>query len=215
MKLISLFAILLFPTMIMAQYDSFSIRVSGSNTNHSATFYKDKLLYGLDFARFSMNADFSQTDWNGNDYESSSSDGGISINVFIPRIGYRMPANSMGRVNTYNQIEGYIIIPMVKGKGELEDAVDEVDEEIEDALSLIGIKISHAVEYEFSEQLSLTASVGLNLIFWDFSTESTNQSSYYAGNGNYYNVTETSKQKLSVNLGYTYTMLALHYQLKN
>ena len=202
--------------MIMAQYDSFSIRVSGSNTNHSATFYKDKLLCGLDFARFSMNAEISEEEYEPDGYlTSNSSDGGISINVFMPRIGYRMPANSMGRVNTYNQIEGYLIIPMVTGKGELEDAVDEVDEEIEDALSLFGIKISHAIEYEFSEQLSLTASVGLNLIFWDFSTKSTNQSSYYMGNGNYYNVTETSKQELSVNLGYTYTMLALHYQLKN
>ena len=200
--------------MIMAQYDSFSIRVSGSNTNHSATFYKDKLLYGLDFARFSMNAEISEEEYGSDGYlTSSSSNGGISINVFMPRIGYKMPAKSMGRVNTYNQIEGYLVIPMVKGTGDVD--ISEFDDEIKDALSLFGIKISHAVEYEFSEQLSLTASVGFNLIFWDFSTESTNQSSYYAGNGYYYNVTETSKQELSVNLGYTYTMLALHYQLKN
>jgi len=214
MKLITLFSMLLFSTMIMAQYDSFSIRVSGSNTNHSATFYNNKLLYGLDFARFSMNYETSEEDYDSDGYLTrNSSDGGISINIFMPRIGFKMPAKSMGKVNTYNQIEGYLVIPMVKGKDDLEDVVDEVDEEIEDALSLFGIKISHAVEYEFSEQLSLTASVGLNLIFWDFSIKSTNQSSYYADGGNYYN--NSSKQKLSVNLGYTYTMLALHYQLKN
>ena len=175
-------------------YDAFSIGVSGvENTLHSATFYNDKLLYGIDFLHFGMNAESTETDY----YGTESSDGGISVNVFMPRLGYRMPVKSIDRINTYNQIEGYIILPMVKGKGELEDVVDEIDEEIKDALTLMGLKVSHAVEYEFNNQLSLTGSFGLNWIFWDFTQDEDNN----------------SKVELSANLSYTYTMLTLHFKL--
>ena len=191
---------LFFINTIYASYDAFSIGVSGvDNILHSATFYNNKLLYGIDFLHFGMNAEFTNTDY----YETESSDGGISVNVFMPRLGYRMPVKSINRINTYNQIEGYIILPMVKGKGELEDVVDEIDEEIKDALTLMGLKVSHAVEYEFNHQLSLTGSFGLNWIFWDFTQEEDYDNDYG----------ESSKVELSANLSYTYTMLTLHFKL--
>ena len=203
MKLITLFAILLFPTMIMAQYDSFSIRVSGSNTNHSATFYNNKLLYGLDFARFSMNYETSEEDYDSDGYLTrNSSDGGISINIFMPRIGFKMPAKSVGKVNTYNQIEGYLIIPMLKTSGEFKLKGD-AHEDIVDALSLWGFKASHSVEYNFTEQLSLVADVGLNWIFWDYSTDD-----QYEG----YNYTEKTQTELNIHLGMTYSKLSLHFK---
>ena len=178
----------LFPTTMIFAYDAFSIGLSGvENTLQSATFYNNRLLYGLDFVHFGM------------DINSEESDVGLSVNIFMPRLGFRIPIKSMNRINTYNQIEGYIIIPMVKGKGDLEDAIDEVDEEIKDALTLMGFKVSHAVDYEFNHQLSLTASVGLNWVFWDFTQEE--------------EYGESSKTKLSANLSYTYTMIALHYKL--
>ena len=191
---------LFFINTIYASYDAFSIGVSGvDNILHSATFYNNKLLYGIDFLHFGMNAEFTDTDYDG----TESSDGGISVNVFMPRLGYRMPVKSINRINTYNQIEGYIILPMVKGKGELEDVVDEIDEEIKDALTLMGLKVSHAVEYEFNHQLSLTGSFGLNWIFWDFTQEEDYDNDYG----------ESSKVELSANLSYTYTMLTLHFKL--
>lgn len=179
-------------------YDAFSIGVSGvENTLHSATFYNNQLLYGIDFAHFSFNSEITEkegyvvTQWN---------DAGISVNIFMPRLGFRMPVKNIDRINTYNQIEGYLILPMVKGKGDAEESIEEYEDEIHDALTLLGIKLSHAVEYEFHPQLSLTASVGLNWIYWDYNQQDAD------GYG------ESLKTELSANLSYTYTMLALHFK---
>ena len=202
---------LFFTPMIFA-YDAFSIGVSGvENTLHSATFYKNNYFYGIDFLHFTMNVNLSETDYNGYGYNTNSSDGGISVNVFMLRIGYRTLDRNVNRINTYNQIEGYIILPMVKGKGDVD--ISEVEDEIEDALTLMGLKVSHAVEYAFNTQLSLTATFGLNWVFWNFTLEEDNSYDTYNNYGNYVYVTETSTQELSANLSYTYTMLALHYKL--
>jgi len=90
-----------------------------------------------------MNAESSETNYysENNNSNWTSSDGGISVNVFMLRLGYRIPVKSINRINTYNQIEGYIILPMVKGKGEFEEEVDDIDGKIKDALTLMGLKI--------------------------------------------------------------------------
>ena len=202
--LLKLFLVGLFILNTIYAYDAFSIGVSGvENILHSATFYNNKLLYGIDFLHFGMNAESSGTNYyaENNNSNGTSSDGGISVNVFMPRLGYRIPVKSINRINTYNQIEGYIILPMVKGKGDLEEEVDDIDEEIKDALTLMGLKVSHAVEYEFNHQLSLTGSFGLNWIYWDFTQDEDND------------LGESSKVELSANLSYTYTMLTLHFKL--
>jgi len=51
--------------------------------------------------------------------------------------------------------------------------------------------------------LSLVADVGLNWIFWDFSTE--NQ---YEG----YNYTEKTQTELNIHLGMSYSKLSLHFK---
>ena len=43
----------------------------------------------------------------------------------------------------------------------------------------MGFKASHSVEYNFTEQLSLVADVGLNWIFWDFSTDNQDEGYNY------------------------------------
>ena len=141
----------------------------------------------------------------------------------MPRLGYRMSVKSRGKVNTYNQIEGYLIIPMVQPKGDVENIMNEyenntgidIEKEVEDAITLMGLKISHAIEYEFNEQFSLTASVGINWILWDYNFNMTSHNNNYYGYPYYsYNtITETTKLDLSAHLGYTYTMLTLNYNL--
>ena len=204
-KCISIALTILLTSMVMA-YDTFGIGVNTPITLQSATFYKDKIYYGADFLRMSMNATAEvRKDYDaGSGYNDSydTDDGEISINMLMPRLGYREPFKKVGAIQTYNQIEGYIIIPMLKSSGDLKLEGD-AHEEIVDALNLLGFKASHSVEYNFTEQLSLVADVGLNWIFWDNSTE--NQ---YEG----YNYTETTQTELNIHLGMTYSKLSLHFK---
>ena len=193
-------------TSMMMAYDSFGIGVNTPVTLQSATFYNNKIYYGADFLRMSMNATVEvEKDYDaGSGYndDTETGDGKISINMLMPRLGYRKPYRKMGSIQTYNQIEGYIIIPMLKSSGDFKLEGD-AREEIADALSLMGFKASHSVEYNFTEQLSLVADVGLNWIFWDFSTD--NQ---YEG----YNYTEKTQTELIIHLGMTYSKLSLHFK---
>ena len=204
-KCISIALTILLTSMVMA-YDTFGIGVNTPITLQSATFYKDKIYYGADFLRMSMNAtadvrkDYDAGSGNYDTYDTD--DGEISINILMPRLGYREPFKKVGAIQTYNQIEGYIIIPILKSSGDLKLEGD-AHEEIVDALNLLGFKASHSVEYNFTEQLSLVADVGLNWIIWDNSTE--NQ---YEG----YNYTETTQTELNIHLGMTYSKLSLHFK---
>jgi len=204
-KCISIALTILLTSMVMA-YDTFGIGVNTPITLQSATFYKDKIYYGADFLRMSMNATAEvRIDYDaGSGYSDSydTDDGDISINMLMPRLGYREPFKKVGAIQTYNQIEGYIIIPILKSSGDLKLEGD-AHEEIVDALNLLGFKASHSVEYNFTEQLSLVADVGLNWIIWDNSTE--NQ---YEG----YNYTETTQTELNIHLGMTYSKLSLHFK---
>ena len=195
-------------SMIMAYdiYDTFGIGVNTPATLQSATFYKSKIYYGADFLRMSMNITAEvKTDYEaGSGYNdvTDTGDGKISINMLMPRLGYRKPHKKMGSIQTYNQIEGYIIIPMLKTSGEFKLKGD-AHEDIVDALSLWGFKASHSVEYNFTEQLSLVADVGLNWIFWDTSTDNQYEGSNY---------TETTQAELNIHLGMTYSKLSLHFK---
>ena len=199
---------ILLTSMIMAYdiYDTFGIGVNTPVTLQSATFYKNKIYYGADFLRMSMNVTAEvETDYeagSGYNDETDTGDGKISINMLMPRLGYRKPYKKMGSIQTYNQIEGYIIIPMLKSSGDLKLGGD-AHEEIVDALSLLGFKASHSVEYNFTEQLSLVADVGLNWILWDYSTDDQYEGSNY---------TEKTQTELNLHLGMTYSKLSLHFK---
>jgi len=199
---------ILLTSMMMAYdvYDTFGIGVNTPVTLQSATFYKNKIYYGADFLRMSMNITGEvETDYaagSGYNDVTDIADGKISINMLMPRLGYRKPHKKMGSIQTYNQIEGYIIIPMLKSSGDFK-LEGNAHEEITDALSLMGFKASHSVEYNFTEQLSLVADVGLNWIFWDNSTDNQYEGSNY---------TETTQAELNIHLGMTYSKLSLHFK---
>jgi len=62
--LLKLFLVGLFLINTIYAYDAFSIGVSGvDNILHSATFYDNKLLYGIDFLHFGMDIGSSVTDY--------------------------------------------------------------------------------------------------------------------------------------------------------
>ena len=202
---------LLLSSMMMAMkaYDTFGIGVNVPNALQSATFYNNKIYYGADFLHMSVNFSTEvETDYNlgtGLSDVSDISDGKLSINMLMPRLGLRLPHRKIGAMQNYNQIEGYLIIPMLKSTGDLKLEGD-LHDDITDALSLMGFKVSHSVEYNFTEQFSLVADVGFNWIFWDYSTDYTEETSSY---------TERSQTELNTNLGMTYTKLSLHFKFKN
>ena len=203
-------------TMCLYAYDTFGVGINTeTNPLHSATFYKNNFIkngdvyYGADFLHFGIGATIDQTrDYEtGSGYEDeiTSEDGKLSISLLMPRLGYRKPFKKIGSVQSYNQIEGYLIIPMLKTSGELK-LDSETEDEVKDALNLFGLKFSHSIEYNFSDQLALVADVGVNWIFWESSQKSTSEG---------WNYTTKSESQLNANLSITYTKLSLHFKLKN
>ena len=206
MNLISRIVIylILLTSMGMA-YNTLGIGVNVANPLQSATFYHNKIYYGVDFLHIGISAtSILETDYESGYDEIDTNDGQASINLLMPRLGFRIPSKNIGQIQRYNQIEGYLIVPMLKTSGNMRLDSDE-EEQVKDALDLMGFKVSHSVQYNFTSQLSLVAEVGLNWIFWDSSQESENQ---------YSNYTEKSENELSANLSMTYTKLSLHFKLK-
>ena len=208
MNLISRIVIylILLTSMGMA-YNTLGVGVNVANPLQSATFYHNKIYYGVDFLHIGISAtNIIETDYeSGSGYdETDTNDGQASINLLMPRLGLRIPSKNIGQIQRYNQIEGYLILPMLKTSGDMKLDSD-AEDQIKDALDLMGFKVSHSVQYNFTSQLSLVADVGLNWIFWDSSQESENEYSSY---------TEKSENELSANLSMTYTKLSLHFKLK-
>ena len=206
MKLISRIVInlILLTSMSMA-YNTLGIGVNVANPLQSATFYHNKIYYGVDFLHIGISAvSILETDYESGYDERDTNDAQASINLLMPRLGYRIPSKNIGQIQRYNQIEGYLILPMLKTSGDMKLDSD-AEDQIKDALDLMGFKVSHSVQYNFTSQLSLVADVGLNWIFWDSSQESENEYSSY---------TEKSENELSANLSMTYTKLSLHFKLK-
>jgi hypothetical protein len=189
-------------------YDTFGIGIGGLNILQSATFYKNRIYFGADFLHFAITSDMERSkNYTNPEYEDEFSDdeGDLSVSLFLPRVGYRLPFKNLGAIQSYNQLEGYIIIPMVKTGGDFELDTD-YEDELKDALTLMGFKIGHSVEYNFNEQLSLVADYGLNWIFWDSSTSTENE---YDGYSSGY--VEKSENILNANLSMSYTKLSLHF----
>ena len=198
---------LLLPSFIFA-WDTFSLGY-GINKFQSATFYNGNILYGLDFLHFSTSYEQDEVTYQYGNYQSINEEGKISINVFMPRLGYRLPMKNSGKVNTFNQIEGYAIIPLLQTEQNWE-LEGNLEDDVEDALDLMGFKLSHIVEYMFTDQFSLSADVGLNWMFHSFSQKTTSEVS---SSGNSIN-TQTSELELKTMLGMTYTKLTLHFKLE-
>ena len=174
-------------TTLFAQFDGMSIGYDGSRFQ-SATFHNDQLIYGLDFLH--ANVSYEEETEGYNETEEYS----VSVNVFMPRIGYKMPGPSSGKINTYNQIEAYLVFPMVSIDAGKDADTDDVEEAIEDIVDVYGLKFSKIIQYNFNDQLSLMAHVGFNLTI-----------------GNIDN--DVVEETIDGRLGMTYTQLSLKFNL--
>ena len=58
-------------------------------------------------------------------YDSDNSEGGQSINLLMPRVVYRMPFQAKGKLKSYNQVEGYLLLPIITSSGDWEMSDDE------------------------------------------------------------------------------------------
>ena len=193
-------------------YHTLGVGIHGSDIIQSATFYhSSNICYGLDFLHLGVDISNSETyDYDYGSNTSNGSSGDLSVNLLMPRLGYRMPNLKIGSVQTYNYLEGYLVLPLVDTGGDFKITNDQEDQ-IKDSLTFFGIKIGHEVEYNFTKQFSLATDVGLNWIFWDSKTEdSQNFESWEYGSY----VRETENQ-VSANLAMTYIKLSLHFKLQN
>ena len=84
---------------ILFSWDTFKIGY-GNNRLQSAIFQKNIIIYGMDFLHISLTTNTNYTDRYTEDF-----DGKITLNVFMPRLGYIKKAISSNKVNTYYQIE--------------------------------------------------------------------------------------------------------------
>ena len=174
-------------------FDGMSIGYDGSKFK-SATFHNDQMVYGLDFLHANLSEEIENCDY-GDYYDyCESTEESLTINIFMPRIGYKMPGPSSGKINTYNQIEAYMVLPLVSidvgGSGD----ADEDEEFIEDLVDVMGVKFSKIIQYNFNEQLSLMAHVGFNLTFGDVDNDQVDSA-------------------IGGRLGITYTQLSLKFNL--
>tara|TARA_B100001123_G_C15087035_1_gene938059 strand:+ start:211 stop:801 length:591 start_codon:yes stop_codon:yes gene_type:complete len=192
MQFFNLFIILLlFISYPKAQYDAVSIGMQSADQNllHSATFYKGDLFSGLDAARMKIDVD----------------DDGLSVNLLMPRFGYRMPFKESGKLTSYNQVETYLLLPFISTSGSVVIDSDS-EKDLRDALSLMGLKASHSIQYNFNKQLALVADVGFNMIIWDIDTDIEEEVCCDIWGDTMY---QTTTSELSLNLGYTYSKLSL------
>lgn len=178
------------------KWDTFSIAY-GANQYQSASFIRGNYIGGLGFIHVKIDAEFTDTytDWY-NNTETNTSTSEMRINVFMPKFGYRMPLKSIKKINTFAQLEGYMIIPFAKinsGQGS-----SDIENEIEDILDLFGLKVSYGVNYSFTDQLSLSSEVGLNMIF----------NNYDSTTGDEYN---TYRTELSTRIGTSFTKISLNF----
>ena len=170
-------------------WDTFKIGY-GNNRLQSATFQKNNIIYGMDFLHLSLSTNTNYTDLDTDDFE-----GKITLNVFMPRLGYIKKAISSNKVNAYNQIESYLIFPQVLTSGDIDLDV-ETHDQIEDAIDLLGFKASHVVEYMFTDQFSLSADVGINWIVNNVNTKSSD-----------------ANTEMKAMLGMTYSKISLKFTL--
>jgi len=200
MRSIKMFIIYsIFTTSIFA-FDGVSIGYDGSQFQ-SATFYNNQLIYGLDFLHANVTTEVvdeycQNYDYYGNCsyYSTESDEYSASINIFMPRIGYKMSGSSSGKIDTYNQIEAYLVFPMISidvGEG---GETDDIEEAIEDIVDVMGFRISKNIQYNFNEQLSLIAHVGFNLTIGDIDND-------------------LVEGAIGGQLGMTYTQLSLKFNL--
>jgi len=170
-------------------WDTFKIGY-GNIRLQSATFQKNNIIYGMDFLHLSLSTNTNYTDPDTDDFG-----GKITLNVFMPRLGYIKKAISSNKVNTYNQIESYLIFPQLSTSGDI-DLDDETHDKIEDTFDLLGFKASHVVEYMFTDQFSLSADVGIN---WIMNNVNTNSSD--------------ANTEMKAMLGMTYSKISLKFTL--
>ena len=181
-------------TTLFAQFDGMSIGYDGSQF-HSATFHNNQLIYGLDFLHANVSTEVETEGYNDyGQYITETEEYSVSVNVFMPRIGYKMPGPSSGKINTYNQIEAYLVFPLVSIDAGAGEDTDDVEEVIEDIVDVYGLKVSKIIQYNFNDQLSLMAHVGFNLTI-----------------GNIDN--DVVEEAIDGRLGMTYTQLSLRFNL--
>ena len=181
-------------TTLFAQFDGMSIGYDGSRFQ-SATFHNDQLIYGLDFLHANVSAEEKTEVYNNyGQYITETEEYSVSVNIFMPRIGYKMPGPSSGKIDTYNQIEAYLVFPMISidvGEG---GEADDIEEVIEDIVDVMGFRISKNIQYNFNEQLALIAHVGFNLTIGDIDND-------------------LVEGAIGGRLGMTYTQLSLKFNL--
>ena len=187
-------------TTLFAQFDGMSIGYDGSRFQ-SATFHNKQLIYGLDFLHASVSTELEnevcQSYYNSGNcysYYTETEDISTTINIFMPRIGFKKQQSSSGKIDIYNQFEAYLVFPMVSiDAGDGADT-DDVEEIIEDIIDVYGLKVSKIIQYNFNDQLSLMAHVGFNLTI-----------------GNIDN--DLVEDAIDGRLGMTYTQLSLKFNL--
>ena len=100
MNLISRIVIylILLTSMGMA-YNTLGIGVNVANPLQSATFYHNKIYYGVDFLHIGISAtSILETDYESGYDEIDTNDGQASINLLMPRLGFRIPSKKIGQI---------------------------------------------------------------------------------------------------------------------
>jgi hypothetical protein len=86
-----------------------------------------------------------------------------------------------------------MVIPTISietDDSEFDDEIEDLTEDVEDAVDMLGLRFSYGIEYKFNDQLSLSTDIGFNLLL---------------------NSIEIADTDLKTRVGNTFTKLSLNF----
>lgn len=206
-------------TSIVFPQKSMGVRIGGPTQSYYLNVFKFgaiQPMVGMDYWGGSFNYEldekYTETDY-GETYSSEdhlSAKG--SLHLFMPRLGIKYYRSTTKNIKSYFLAEGFIVIPIVNFESTSNGKKEELDEDekkqIQDALDLIGLTFGFGNEYYFSDQFSIGAEFGLNVVLWNFSDEYSDE---YHSNYSDYSWEESSKLEVKAGLGGGFARMTINF----
>ena len=181
--------LMIISTVVFAQ-KSMGVRVGGPvQSYYIGIGQSGSILVGVDYwgGSIKLDSDYHyEEDYYGDQYTDDDEitvDG--NLRLIMPRIGFKYYQAPKQDIKSYLLVEGFMVIPLVNFEttesGETYELEDDEKDMVKDALDFMGLTVGVGSEYYFSQQFSIGAEFGLNLVLWNYSDK------YYdtGGDGDY------------------------------
>lgn len=167
-----------------------------------------QIYFGLDYIRFGISAELSETRWDYNTFrlEDRQEKTDASISMYNPLLGVKYC------IVRKNDLKGYLMAEISKPIITIDRKEEIGIEDFTDKLSMWGFKSGFRTEYFFSNNFSLGGEFGLRVLLLNYEDKKTENIQVYDPIlGDYRTVTEKQILDLTLNLSYTYSAISLNF----